>query len=113
MVYQNEFTDEHWCFGTSTEIAIIGRENSTLIFPVDRTFPMEGKWDIENRYYIPRTQNMEWWSIPLSDITPQLIAEAFLRKEPGWGVERPTLWYETNLEKVIWDNYRKGENRPE
>ena len=114
VVYQNEFTHGHWCFGTSHEIAVIGKENSTLIFPVDRkTLQIEGKYDLEQRYYIPRIQSMKGLPIPLSGITPALIAEMFLRKDPERYVDHPTLWYETNLEKVLWDNYRRKENQPE
>ena len=95
------------------EIAVIGKENSTLIFPVDRkTIQIEGKYDIENRYYVPRIQSMTGLPIPLSGITPELIAEMFLRKDPERYVDHPTLWYETNLEKVLWDNYRRTQNQP-
>ena len=113
VVYQNEFTDKHWCFGTSHEIAVIGKENSTLIFPVDRkTIQIEGKYDLEQRYYIPKIQSMKGLPIPLSGITPGLIAEMFLRKDPDLCVDRPTLWYETNLERVIWDSYIQKEVQP-
>ena len=113
VVYQNEFTDEHWCFGTSHEIAVIGKENSTLIFPVDRkTIQIEGKYDLKHRYYVPRIQSMTGLPIPLSGITARLIAEMFIRKDSESCVDHPTLWYETNLEKVLWDNYRRTQNQP-
>ncbi|MDO8655810.1 MAG: hypothetical protein Q7K45_01100 [Nanoarchaeota archaeon] len=108
IVYQNEFSNDRWCFGTSLEIAVVADQNNTLLYPVKREIiPFDGTYGDQNRFYIPQLDQMKGLTTPLTHASAGLIAEIFLSKDPESAVEHPTLMFETNLERVLWDSYTK------
>ena len=118
LVYENDNCNPGMYFGTSRELAIYGQElGCTVVVPVERDY---GK-------YIPQIHKTRVWNIPISEITPKSIAEILWREicleaerrsgplfatAPFDTNDRPTLWYETNLERVLWEGYVRDKIQP-
>lgn len=122
LVYENEYCNSGSgiCLSTSLELAIYGQDlDYALVVPVERKAKKdkEGEWELK---YIPKIQEAKVWYCPISEITPGSIAEPFFeemhRKQRSLDrrlflrserrpEDRPTLWYETGLEQVVWHRY--------
>lgn len=122
LVYENEYCNSKSgvCLSTSLELAVYGQDlDYTLVVPLSRGSKKDkdGEWELQ---YIPNIQEATVWNCPISEITPGSIAEPFFEemhqrqkqldrrlfsyceRRPE---DRPTLWYETDLEKVVWQRY--------
>ncbi|HLC71141.1 MAG TPA: hypothetical protein VJI32_03985 [Candidatus Nanoarchaeia archaeon] len=113
LVYENDNCNPRMYFGTSKEFAIYGQElGCTVVVPVERNY---GK-------YIPQIHKTRVWNTPLSKITPKSIAEILwgemcleverrtgplFTAAPLGNNDRPTLWCEASIEKVLWESYKK------